>query len=124
MAQITKEQVIDYLGALSPSEMAILIENLEETWGMEMSRPTQQAPKVEQEKEEEQTEFEVILESFGDKKIDVIKTVRQEKPGMGLKEAKEFVESAPVTIGEALSKEEAEEAKAKLEEAGATITIK
>jgi len=123
MTQITKEQAIDYLGSLTPSEMAILIENLEETWGISLNRPTQQAPEVEEEKEEEQTEFDVILESFGDKKIDVIQTVRQVRPGLGLKEAKEFVESVPVTVGEGLSKEEAAEMQSKLEEAGATIKV-
>jgi large subunit ribosomal protein L7/L12 len=73
--------------------------------------------------EEEQTEFDVILEAVGDKKIQVIKTVR-EATGLGLKEAKEVVDSAPTAVKEKVSKEEADALKAKLEEAGASINIK
>ena len=73
---------------------------------------------------EEQTEFDVILESFGDKNINVIKAVREAIPGLGLKEAKTMVEGAPATVKEQVSKAEAEELKKKLEEAGATVKLK
>ena len=73
--------------------------------------------------EEEQTEFNVVLKSFGEKKINVIKAVREVVSGLGLKEAKELVESAPVNLKEGVSQEEADEIKSKLDEAGATIDI-
>jgi len=85
--QITKEQVIDYLGALSVQEIAILIDDLQETWGISLPQPVQQVPNVEQKPEDEQTEFDIVLEGYGDKKINVIKTIRQVIPGLGLKEA-------------------------------------
>ena len=72
---------------------------------------------------EEQTEFDVLLKSFGEKKINVIKAVREIVSGLGLKEAKELVEAAPTKIREGISKEEADEIKGKLEEAGATIDV-
>ena len=72
---------------------------------------------------EEQTEFDVVLKSFGEKKINVIKAVREVVSGLGLKEAKELVESAPAKVKEGIAKEEADEIKGKLEEAGATVDV-
>jgi large subunit ribosomal protein L7/L12 len=124
---ITKEQVIDFLSNLSVMAMADLVKELEDKWGVEaaaggavmMAGPAAAAAPV-----EEQTEFDVILESFGDKKINVIKAIREAIPGLGLKEAKTLVESAPAAVKEAVSKDEAEEVKKKLEEAGATVKLK
>ncbi len=124
---ITKEQVIEFLSNLSVMAMADLVKELEDKWGVEaaaggavmMAGPAAAAAPV-----EEQTEFDVVLESFGDKKINVIKAVREAIPGLGLKEAKTLVESAPAAVKEAVSKEEAESLKKKLEEAGATVKLK
>ena len=123
---ITQEQLIDHLGGMTVMEMATLTHELEDRWGV--SATPQQIP---QEiggpipfPDEEQTEFDVVLESYGEKKIAVIKVLRQELPGIGLKEAKFLAESAPATIKEFVSKEEAEEIKGKLEEAGGTVTLK
>ena len=124
---ITKEQVIDFLSNLSVMAMADLVKELEDKWGVEaaagggmmMAAPAAAAAVV-----EEQTEFDVILESFGDKKINVIKAVRELIPGLGLKEAKTMVEGAPAPVKEAVSKEEAETLKKKLEEAGAVVKLK
>ena len=125
---ITKEQVIDFLSNLSVMAMADLVKELEGKWGVEAAAggavmmaagPAAAAAPV-----EEQTEFDVILESFGDKKINVIKAVREAIPGLGLKEAKTMVEGAPATVKEQVSKQEAEELKKKLEEAGATVKLK
>jgi large subunit ribosomal protein L7/L12 len=124
---ITKEQVVDFLSNLSVMAMADLVKELEDKWGVEaaaggavmMAGPAADAGPV-----EEQTEFDVMLESFGDKKINVIKAIREAIPGLGLKEAKTLVESAPTAVKEAVSKDEAEEVKKKLEEAGATVKLK
>lgn len=122
---ITKEQVIEYLGQLPPMEMAQLVRDLEETWGVSASAPvTTVAPPVEQGPVEEQTEFDVVLESYGEKKIDVIKVLRRVVPGLGLKEAKLMAESVPNPVKEAVSKEEAGEIRAELEAAGATVGVR
>jgi large subunit ribosomal protein L7/L12 len=124
---ITKEQVIEFLSNLSVMAMADLVKELEGKWGVQAASAVAVAstgpvgPAV---VEEEQTEFDVILESFGDKKINVIKAVREAIPGLGLKEAKTLVEGAPAAVKEAVSKEEAEALKKKLEEAGATVKLK
>ena len=123
---ITKEQVIDFLSNLTVMAMADLVKELEEKWDVKAAAGggmmvAAAGPAV---VEEEQTEFDVILESFGDKKINVIKAVREAIPGLGLKEAKTLVESAPAPIKEAVTKAEAEELKKKMEEAGATIKLK
>jgi len=124
---ITKEQVIEFLSNLSVMAMADLVKELEGKWGVEAASAVAVAPAgpaAAAAPVEEQTEFDVILESFGDKKINVIKAVREAIPGLGLKEAKTMVESAPAAVKEAVSKEEAEGLKKKLEEAGATVKLK
>jgi large subunit ribosomal protein L7/L12 len=125
---ITKEQVIEFLSSLSVMAMADLVKELEGKWGVQAASAVAvssgagpAAPAV---AAVEQTEFDVILESFGDKKINVIKAVRECIPGLGLKEAKTMVEGAPATVKEQVSKAEAEELKKKLEEAGAVIKLK
>ncbi len=126
MAEITREQVVDYLSSLSVMDIADLTKELEEKWGVSAA-PVAVAGAVAAdgggEAAEEKTEFDVELTSFGDKKINVIKAIR-EITSLGLKEAKELVESAPKVVKDAVSKEEAEEVKKKLEEAGATVTVK
>ena len=111
MANITKDQVIDFIANMSVLEMSELVKEMEEKFGVSAAAV------------EEKTEFDVILTSFGEKKINVIKEVRS-ITGLGLKEAKEAVEAAPKAIKEGVSKEEAEEVKKKLEEAGASAEIK
>ena len=126
MADINKDQVVDFLSNLTVMQMADLVKELEDKWGVEAAGAVAVAagPAAVEEEKEEQTEFDVVLESFGAKKINVIKAIRAAKQGLGLKEAKTLVESAPVAVSEAVSKEEAEELKKKLEEAGATVKIK
>lgn len=124
---ITKEQVIEFLSNLSVMAMADLVKELEKKWDVQAAAGgavMMAAPTAAVEAAVEQTEFDVILESFGDKKINVIKAVREAIPGLGLKEAKTMVEGAPATVKEQVSKAEAEELKKKLEEAGAVIKLK
>lgn len=127
MADVTKEQVVDFLSNLSIMEISALVDELEDKWGVEASAavavaagPAAAAGGAEA---EEQTEFDVILENFGAKKIQVIKAVR-ELTSMGLKDAKDLVESAPAAIKEGVDKEEADAIKERLEEAGATVALK
>ena len=123
---ISQDQVVDYLKNLKLSEVKGLIETLEEELGVEASAPVMAMgamPGAAAEAVEEKTEFDVILAEIGAKKINVIKVVRS-ATGLGLKEAKELVESAPKAIKEALPKDEAEELKKKLEDAGAKAEIK
>lgn len=127
MADLAK--IIDDLSALTVMEAADLVKQLEEKWGVEAASgaPVMMAA-VGGGAEgggaaEEQTEFDVVLTSGGGQKIKAIKAVR-ELTGAGLKEAKDMVESAPTTLKEAVSKEEAEAAKAALEEAGAEVELK
>jgi len=123
------EKLVDDLSGLSVLEIAELKSMLEEKWGvtaavmpaMAMAGAMPMAAAAEE--EEEKTEFDVILQDFGAKKINVIKAVRQ-LTALGLKEAKDLVESAPAPIQEAVSKEAAAEAKKLLEEAGATVEVK
>ncbi|MFN9847489.1 50S ribosomal protein L7/L12 [Phenylobacterium sp.] len=122
------EKLVDDLSALTVLEAAELSKLLEEKWGVSAAAPVAvaaapgaAAPVV---AEEEQTEFTVMLTAGGDKKINVIKEVRGVRPDLGLKEAKDLVEAAPTPVKENISKQEAEEIKKKLEEAGATVTIK
>ena len=127
MADITKDQVVDFIANMSVLEMSELVKEMEEKFGVSAASAAVAGPTaggVESEATaEEKTEFDVILTSFGEKKINVIKEVRS-ITGLGLKEAKEAVESAPKAIKEGVSKEEAEEVKKKLEEAGASAEIK
>ena len=128
MANITKEEVIDWLSNQSVIEIAGLVKDLEEKWGVSAAAPVAAvaaAPGAAGAAEavEEKTEFDVILASAGDKKINVIKEVRG-ITGLGLKEAKDLVEGAPKPVKEGVSKDEAEDIKKKLEAAGAKIEIK
>ena len=121
------EKLVDDLSALSVLEAAELSKMLEEHWGVSAAAPVAVAaagPVAVAEAVEEQTEFTVILTAGGDKKINVIKEVRGIRADLGLKEAKDLVEGAPQPIKENISKQEAEEIKKKLEEAGASVTIK
>jgi len=121
------EKLVEDLSALSVLEAAELSKMLEEKWGVSAAAPVAVAaagPAAVAEAVEEQTEFTVILTAGGDKKINVIKEVRGIRSDLGLKEAKDLVEGAPQPIKENISKQEAEEIKKKLEEAGASVTIK
>jgi len=121
------EKLVEDLSALSVLEAADLSKLLEEKWGVSAAAPVAAAvagPAAVVEAVEEQTEFTVMLTAGGDKKINVIKEVRAVRPDLGLKEAKDLVESAPAAVKENVSKQEAEEVKKKLEEAGASVTIK
>ena len=127
MADITKDQVVDFIANMSVLEMSELVKEMEEKFGVSAAAAAVATPAAgggeSEAAAEEKTEFDVILTSFGEKKINVIKEVRS-ITGLGLKEAKEAVESAPKAIKEGVSKEEAEEVKKKLEEAGASAEIK
>src|SRR5688572_13772955 len=126
MAEITKEQVVDYLSALPVLEIANLVKELETKWGVSAAPVAMAggaAPGAAAAPVEEQTEFDVILSGSGAQKIQVIKVVR-EITGLGLKEAKDLVEGAPKPIREGVNKEQAAELKKKLEEAGATVEVK
>ena len=122
------EKLVDELSALTVLEAADLSKLLEEKWGVSAAAPVAAAavagPVAAAEVAEEQTEFTVILTAGGDKKINVIKEVRSVRPDLGLKEAKDLVEGAPQNVKENISKQEAEEIKKKLEEAGASVTVK
>lgn len=127
MADISKEDVIEWLSGQSVLEIAGLVKDLEEKWGVSAAAPVavaavagggEAAAEV-----EEKTEFDVILKSFGSNKIGVIKEVRG-ITGLGLKEAKELVEAAPKAIKEATTKDDAEDIKKKLEAAGAEVEVK
>ena len=122
------EKLVDDLSALTVLEAAELSKLLEEKWGVSAAAPVAVAaaagPAAAVEAVEEQTEFTVMLTAGGDKKINVIKEVRSVRPDLGLKEAKDLVEAAPAAVKENISKQEAEEIKKKLEEAGASVSIK
>jgi large subunit ribosomal protein L7/L12 len=119
------EKIADDLSALTVMEAAELSKMLEEKWGVSAAAPVAVAAAggAPAEAAEEQTEFDVILAAAGEKKINVIKEVRT-ITGLGLKEAKDLVESAPKPVKEGAKKEEAEEIKKKLEDAGATVELK
>ena len=120
------EKIVDQLSELSVLEAADLAKLLEDKWGVSAAAPVAVAAAAaggDADAAEEQTEFDVVLASIGDKKINVIKEVRA-LTGLGLKEAKDLVEAAPKAVKEGVSKDEAEEIKGKLEEAGATVEIK
>jgi large subunit ribosomal protein L7/L12 len=121
------EKLVDDLSALSVLEAAELSKLLEDKWGVSAAAPVAAAAPAAAGPAaavEEQTEFTVILTAGGDKKINVIKEVRGVRPDLGLKEAKDLVEGAPQNVKENISKQEAEEIKKKLEEAGASVTVK
>lgn len=126
MADINKEQVVDYLSNLPVIQIAELVKELEEKWGVSAAPVAVAGAAVAAapaEAAEEKTEFDVILADAGAKKINVIKVVR-EITGLGLKEAKDLVEGAPKTLKEGASKDEAADIKKKLEEAGAKVEVK
>jgi large subunit ribosomal protein L7/L12 len=122
------DKLVEQLGKLSVLEAAQLVKKLEETWGVSAAAPVAMAsmaasaPSATAEPEEEKTEFDVVLKDAGPKKIEVIKTIRQ-LTNLGLKEAKEVAETAGSKVLEKVSKEAANDAKAKLESAGATVEI-
>lgn len=123
------EKLVDDLSALTVLEAAELSKLLEEKWGVSAAAPVAVAAAAggaaaPAEAAEEQTEFTVVLTAGGDKKINVIKEVRGVRPDLGLKEAKDLVEGAPQNVLENVSKQVAEDAKKKLEEAGASVSIK
>lgn len=126
--KITKEDVIEFIANMTVLELSDLVKELEDKFGVKASAPMMamagMAPAAaEAPTKEEQTEFSVIITGVGDKKIQVIKEVRA-ITSLGLKEAKDAVETLPNTIKEGVSKEEAEKVKKQLEEAGATVEIK
>lgn len=126
---MTKDDILEGIKGLSVIDLADLVKSLEEEFGVSAAAsvavaaaPATGAP-AEAAEEEEQTEFDVVLQDFGANKIKVIKAVR-ELTTLGLKEAKELVESAPTNVKEGIAQADADEAKVKLEEAGATVAIK
>jgi large subunit ribosomal protein L7/L12 len=128
MADITKDDVLEFISNMTVLELSELVKEMEDKFGVSAAAPVAMVGAMPVggdagAAEEEQTEFDVILESFGDKKINVIKEVRA-LTGLGLKEAKALVEEAPKSVKEGVAKEEAEKVKEKLEGAGAQVSIK
>ena len=126
MAKLTTDEIIDALKEMPLLEASELVKAIEETFGVSAAAPVAVAaagPAAPAEEEEEKTNFDVELTAFGSNKIAVIKVVRA-LTSLGLKEAKEAVESAPKVLIEGANKEAAEDAKKQLEEAGATVTLK
>ena len=125
MPEVSKEQVKDYIKNMTLMDAAALVKELEEELGVSAAAPAAVAAQAvgPAAAAEEQTEFNVVLIQAGEKKIQVIKVVR-ELTGLGLKEAKDLVDGAPKNVKEAVSKAEAEDVKKKLEEQGAKVEIK
>ncbi|MCD6187974.1 MAG: 50S ribosomal protein L7/L12 [Desulfuromusa sp.] len=125
MATITKEQVVEFIENMTVLEMSEFVKELEDKFGVSAAAPVAvaAAPAAGEAAAEEQTEFDVILTSYGEKKINVIKTVRA-ITGLGLKEAKDVVDNAPGTVKEGVSKDEAADIQKQLEEAGASVELK
>jgi large subunit ribosomal protein L7/L12 len=131
MATLTKDDILEAIASMSVLELSELLSDFEEKFGVTAAAPVAvagaAAPAGGGEAaaaEDEKDEFDVILASAGEKKIDVIKVVRQVVSGLGLKEAKDLVDAAPKPVLEKVNKEEAEKAKAALEGAGATVELK
>jgi large subunit ribosomal protein L7/L12 len=122
---VTKEQILDTIASMSVMEVVELIEAMEEKFGVSAAAAVAvaAAPGAAAPAAEVQTEFNVVMTSFGDNKVTVIKVVR-ELTGLGLKEAKDLVEGVPSAVKEGVSKDEAETVKKKLEEAGAKVELK
>ena len=123
---VTREEIVEALKEMPALELSELVKELEEVFGVSAAAPVMVAGAGAAAAEggaEEKTEFDVVLEGFGDNKIAVIKAVR-EITGLGLKEAKELVESAPAPVQEGVAKDKAEEVKSTLEDAGAAVTLK
>lgn len=125
MADVTKEQVVAFIENMTVLEMSEFVKELEEKFGVSAAAPVAVAAAgpAAAEAVEEKDEFDVVLTSAGDKKINVIKVVRA-LTGLGLKEAKDLVDGAPNTVKEAVSKADAEDIKKQLEEAGAGVELK
>jgi len=123
---VSKDDILETISEMSVMEVVDLIEAMEEKFGVSAAAPVAAAAPAgggEAAAAEEQTEFDVVLASFGDNKVGVIKAVRS-MTGLGLKEAKELVEGAPTPVKEGVEKDEAEDIKKQLEEAGATVEVK
>ncbi len=123
---VSKDDILEAISNMSVMEVVELISDMEEKFGVSAAAAVAAAPAAGGDAgaaAEEQTEFDVVMTSFGDNKISAIKAVRA-LTGLGLKEAKEMVEGAPVTVKEGASKDEAEEVKKQLEEAGASVELK
>jgi large subunit ribosomal protein L7/L12 len=127
MADITKDDLIEFIANMTVLELSELVKEMEEKFGVSAAAPVAVAAAVSGEaggtQAEEKTEFDVILTTFGDKKIQVIKEVRA-ITGLGLKDAKTLVDEVPKPVKEGISKEDAEKIKSQLEEAGAQVEIK
>ena len=120
------EEALEIIKGMTLLELRDLNKAIEEEFDITAAAPMMMAaaaPAADVAAEEEQTEFDVVLKSFGEKKINVIKAVREVVSGLGLKEAKELVEGAPTKVKEGISKDEAEEIKGKLDAAGATVDV-
>ena len=130
MPTLTKDEILDAIANMTVLELSELLKDFEEKFNVTAAAPVAVAAPAggggaaAAEPEEEKDEFDVILTSAGDKKIEVIKVVRQVVSGLGLKEAKDLVDAAPKPVLEKVSKEDAEKAKAALEEAGASVELK
>jgi len=124
-AKMTAEDILKHIGSMSVLEVSKLVKLMEEEFGVSAAAPVAAAAAAPAAAEQaaEQTEFEVVLASFGDKKINVIKSIRA-MTGLALKEAKDLVEAAPSSVKSGISKADAEDMKKKLEEAGATVEVK
>jgi large subunit ribosomal protein L7/L12 len=123
---LSKDELIEQIKKMSVLDLADLVHALEDEFGVSAAAPVAvaaPAAAAEAEAEEEKTSFDVVLQAYGEKKIEVIKVVRA-LTGLGLKEAKAVVEEAPKTVKEGVNKDEAEEAKKQLEAAGATVEVK
>jgi large subunit ribosomal protein L7/L12 len=124
---LSKDELIEQIKKMSVLDLADLVHALEDEFGVSAAAPVAvaagPAAAAEAEAEEEKTSFDVVLQAYGEKKIEVIKVVRA-LTGLGLKEAKAVVEEAPKTVKEGVNKDEAEDAKKQLEEAGASVEIK
>ena len=123
---VSKDDILEAISNMSVMEVVELISDMEEKFGVSAAAAVAAAPAAGGDAgaaAEEQTEFDVVMTSFGDNKISAIKAVRA-LTGLGLKEAKEMVEGAPVTVKEGASKDEAEDVKKQLEEAGASVELK
>jgi len=125
MAAVSKEQVVEFIENMTVLEMSEFVKELEEKFGVSAAAPVAAAGPAAAagEAAEEKTEFDVVLTTIGDKKINVIKVVRA-LTGLGLKEAKDLVDGAPNPVKEGISKDEAEDIKKQLEEAGAGVELK
>jgi large subunit ribosomal protein L7/L12 len=131
MAKLSNDELLDAFKEMTLLELSDFVKQFEETFDVTAAAPVAAAPAAgagatgePEDEEPEQTQFDVVLDGAGDKKIQVIKVVREIVTGLGLKEAKELVEAAPKPLLEGVKKEDADSAKEKLEETGASVTVK